>query len=191
MANSPRFTGKLKTWNHERGFGFITPIDGGQDIFVHVSEMPGGRPPSSLEAVLSFEVALNPQGKKKAIHVRLANQGAAIGARASGRARHTPRDGPSRFKFARFAVVALLVLVAFAGYRQYASRLSPAREESRAVSLPVPPRVSSNFKCDGRTMCSQMTSCQEATYFLNNCPGTKMDGNHDGVPCQEQWCTSR
>ena len=44
------------------------------------------------------------------------------------------------------------------------------------------------FKCDGRIYCSQMTSCEEATYFLKNCPGTKMDGNNDGVPCEKQWC---
>ena len=46
----------------------------------------------------------------------------------------------------------------------------------------------SNFTCDGREYCSQMTSCEEATYFINNCPNTKMDGNHDGVPCESQWC---
>jgi hypothetical protein len=40
-----------------------------------------------------------------------------------------------------------------------------------------------------RTWCSQMTSCAEATWFINHCPGTKMDGNHDGVPCEQQWCT--
>lgn len=45
-----------------------------------------------------------------------------------------------------------------------------------------------SFTCDGRKHCSQMTSCAEATYFSNNCPGTKMDGNHDGVPCEKQWC---
>ncbi|QOP42547.1 excalibur calcium-binding domain-containing protein [Sulfurimonas sediminis] len=33
-----------------------------------------------------------------------------------------------------------------------------------------------------------MTSCEEATYFINNCPNTKMDGDHDGVPCERQWC---
>jgi len=44
------------------------------------------------------------------------------------------------------------------------------------------------FKCDGRTHCSQMTSCEEATFFLKNCPDTKMDGNNDGVPCEKQWC---
>jgi hypothetical protein len=46
----------------------------------------------------------------------------------------------------------------------------------------------SSFTCDGREHCSQMTSCEEATYFINNCPNTKMDGNNDGVPCERQWC---
>lgn len=46
----------------------------------------------------------------------------------------------------------------------------------------------SRFHCDGRTYCSQMTSCEEATFFINNCPNTKMDGNRDGVPCEKQWC---
>ena len=44
------------------------------------------------------------------------------------------------------------------------------------------------YRCDGRTHCSHMTSCEEAKFFLKNCPGTKMDGNNDGVPCERQWC---
>lgn len=44
------------------------------------------------------------------------------------------------------------------------------------------------YRCDGRTYCSQMTSCDEAKFFLKNCPGVKMDGNNDGVPCERQWC---
>jgi len=44
------------------------------------------------------------------------------------------------------------------------------------------------YRCDGRTYCSQMTSCEEATFFLRNCSGTKMDGDNDGVPCERQWC---
>ena len=45
-----------------------------------------------------------------------------------------------------------------------------------------------SFSCDGRQHCSQMTSCDEATYFNKNCPNTKMDGNNDGIPCEQQWC---
>jgi hypothetical protein len=44
-----------------------------------------------------------------------------------------------------------------------------------------------SFKCDGRTHCSQMRSYEEAVFFLRNCPGVKMDGNHDGIPCEQQF----
>ena len=46
----------------------------------------------------------------------------------------------------------------------------------------------SSFTCDGRKHCSQMTSCAEATYFVQHCPNTKMDGNNDCIPCEQQWC---
>ena len=42
----------------------------------------------------------------------------------------------------------------------------------------------SSFKCDGRQHCSQMNSRAEAEFFVRNCPNTKMDGDHDGVPCE-------
>ena len=32
-----------------------------------------------------------------------------------------------------------------------------------------------------------MTSCEEATFFLRNCPGVKMDGDRDGVPCVDGY----
>lgn len=40
------------------------------------------------------------------------------------------------------------------------------------------------FRCDGRQYCSQMNSRAEAEFFLANCPNTKMDGDHDGTPCE-------
>jgi len=43
------------------------------------------------------------------------------------------------------------------------------------------------FACDGRQHCSQMRSYEEAKYFLDNCPNTKMDGDHDGIPCEQQF----
>lgn len=44
--------------------------------------------------------------------------------------------------------------------------------------------MGSSFKCDGRQYCSQMNSRAEAEYFVKNCPNTKMDGDQDGVPCE-------
>lgn len=45
-----------------------------------------------------------------------------------------------------------------------------------------------SYHCDGRTRCSQMKSCEEATFFIKNCPDTKMDGDNDNIPCESQWC---
>jgi hypothetical protein len=33
-----------------------------------------------------------------------------------------------------------------------------------------------------------MRSCAEATWFVRNCPDTKMDGDHDGLPCEQDIC---
>lgn len=46
----------------------------------------------------------------------------------------------------------------------------------------------STFKCSGKIYCSEMSSCAEAKFYLRNCPGTKMDGDNDGIPCENQWC---
>ncbi|WP_424893851.1 excalibur calcium-binding domain-containing protein [Acinetobacter courvalinii] len=40
------------------------------------------------------------------------------------------------------------------------------------------------FRCDGRQHCSQMNSRAEAEFFIKNCPDTKMDGDNDGIPCE-------
>ena len=63
---------------------------------------------------------------------------------------------------------------------------APPLQEKAATAQP---RASGGFTCDGRTHCSQMKSCAEAKYFLANCPGVKMDGNGDGIPCEQQWCS--
>lgn len=75
--------------------------------------------------------------------------------------------------------------------QEVASEQVQVRDE-RPESPPAVEAESSAFRCDGRTHCSQMTSCEEAKYFLEHCPGVKMDGDHggrgDGIPCEEQWC---
>lgn len=57
------------------------------------------------------------------------------------------------------------------------------RDNASAVT-----QTTSQVGCDGRTHCSQMRSCAEAEFFIRNCPNTKMDGDGDGRPCEQQWC---
>jgi hypothetical protein len=92
----------------------------------------------------------------------------------------------------RFVIVVILGLLAWQGYQSYHAVTAKTAEQPESSTPSTPATLSSpvaQYKCDGRTHCSQMTSCEEATYFLRNCPGVKMDGNNDGVPCEQQWCT--
>ncbi|MEO8278381.1 MAG: cold shock and DUF1294 domain-containing protein [Ideonella sp.] len=61
-----RFNGTLKAWNDERGFGFIEPTLGGQDLFVHIKEFPSGTGRPAVGQLLSFEVETSSNGRKKA-----------------------------------------------------------------------------------------------------------------------------
>ena len=39
--------------------------------------------------------------------------------------------------------------------------------------------------CGEKRRCSQMSSCEEAQFYLNVCGVKKLDRNHDGVPCDK------
>ena len=186
-----RFEGTLKSWNDGKGFGFISPSQGGQDIFVHISEYrAGGRP--MLNEALTFEVTLNPQGKKCAVNVQSVNvQQYAYPPDRSHRPVRVSRSGSSSRSGLKTVVALLLVAaVGWQGYAHYKKGAVPKATSAGATQLDMAPSraAMSYFSCDGRKHCSQMTSCAEATYFLKNCPGTKMDGDNDGVPCEEQHC---
>lgn len=201
-----RHEGRLTQWNDERGFGFIEAEQGGDAVFVHVSALASadramGQRPRTGER-LSFEVATDAKGRKQAKHVvrlDVAAKAERDRSSASVAARRRSVREPANHWLGRLLFIVLLAALAAGGWRWWQA-YGPAAVARRAAAAEVtvnqtpesapattPART---FHCDGRTHCSQMTSCEEATYFLRNCPGTKMDGNHDGVPCEQQWCAS-
>lgn len=65
-----RLCGILRSWNDERGFGFIEPAKGGKDIFVHIQAFPPGSGRPMIGQILTFEIGLGPNGKKRAHSVQ-------------------------------------------------------------------------------------------------------------------------
>ncbi|HXU66691.1 MAG TPA: cold-shock protein [Casimicrobiaceae bacterium] len=60
-------TGTVKWFNDAKGFGFITPADGGKDLFAHFSAIQGNGFKSLQEGQqVSFDVTNGPKGPQAA-----------------------------------------------------------------------------------------------------------------------------
>jgi len=86
--------GAVKWFNSSKGFGFITPEEGGEDIFVHQSAVnsEGFRTLCDGEQV-QFDV-IQEDGKEKAINVAAPGGGFVKGDRGRGRRAPEPRKWP-------------------------------------------------------------------------------------------------
>ncbi|HQS83176.1 MAG TPA: excalibur calcium-binding domain-containing protein [Thiobacillus sp.] len=85
----------------------------------------------------------------------------------------------------------LVILIAIGAWKYNEKQPTPHFDEASASSRKsglaepvVQASAPRSFNCDGRVYCSDMTSREEAEYFTRNCPGTKMDGDLDGNPCE-------
>lgn len=208
-----RTQGTLIKWNDDRGFGFAKTRDTGMDVFAHVSEFPrGGRRPQ-IGDLLSFEIVSGDDGRKRAraivFEVPATDRAdftlAPIDRRASKpqpspppRAPRETHARPRRPEHARrergvsgLIGAAVFVCIVLLGGHQLieafrtTTYVPPPATPSQTAS---PLSASTAASCDGRTHCSQMRSCADAKWVLRNCPNTAMDGDHDGVPCETQWC---
>lgn len=69
-----RQTGTVKFFNAQKGFGFITPDEGGKDVFVHVTAVERSGMGSLNEGMrISFETEPDKRGKgPKAVNLQQA-----------------------------------------------------------------------------------------------------------------------
>ena len=185
-----RTHGTIVRWNDERGFGFVRPAGQRHDVFVHISELgKTGRPPQVGE-LISFDIQHH-DGKPRAVNVRRTATMAGITA-PSTRPEKPERRGS--LPIVQWLIYAAIALIAVSWARPHWGTLTqwlPLARHSAPAAAPratAKPASSAAYECAGRIHCSQMRSCAEAKFFLAHCPGVKMDGNGDGVPCEAQWC---
>ena len=104
-----RFDGTIKSWDDERGFGFIEPDQGGQDIFVHIKAFKGLRERPQASQRVSFQIELGPQGKKRALNAELIRQARPLRNRSS-------KSGSAQWGTATLFAIPVFGVVLFLGY---------------------------------------------------------------------------
>jgi cold shock CspA family protein len=169
-----RYQGRIKTWKQDKGFGFIAPNGGGADVFVHISALDfrSASPPQGT--LVTYELATDERGRRQAIGVKLVN------------AAQEPRRHGSRWSAA-----AMLVLLSAIGYGAY--RITQDERAVPVMHQRAPETGAAieehGFKCSPeKNSCSRMTSCAEARFHMYRCGVQGMDGDNDGIPCEQQWC---
>ena len=66
----------------------------------------------------------------------------------------------------------------------------PHKEPAGQLPYSDAPASSAQFKCEAKRYCGQMTSCEEARFYLTQCGVRSLDGDGDGIPC-ESMCGGR
>lgn len=191
--------GKIKTYNEDKGFGFIQITEKRKDLFFHISDFPNKQHPPKIGERLKFSI-FNDNGRMKAIDIirldlRIEEIQKLSYHRPQNHAQISKKKRPkkNRFNFINFLVgffifsVFLAILIPFLSgiYKRETLKrqiATPTEKSSLSQSNSV-----SKYSCDGRIHCSEMKSYDEALFFINNCPGTKMDGDGDGDPCEGQF----
>ncbi|MES2683736.1 MAG: cold shock domain-containing protein [Pseudomonadota bacterium] len=170
-----RYQGKIAAWNDARGFGFIDWNGGNDRVFVHISAFPAQSRKPSIGDIVTYEVLKDEKGQFKAFNVVFT--------------RFSIEPAPSRQSHSwrpllRLAAIIALVAIGCMAFMKKASESVSASESLLAAE----PLQDQTFRCEGKTHCTHMSSCAEATFYQQNCPGTEMDGDGDGVLCESQWC---
>ncbi|MFW1759899.1 cold shock domain-containing protein [Acinetobacter guillouiae] len=191
--------GIIKTYNEEKGFGFIQIEDQKKDLFFHIKDFPNKQQLPQIGEKLKFRIVSDNNGKMKAENIiRLDLKVKEINSistyRTSYRSNRKPKE--KKFNFISLLIglvifsIFLAILLPFLSdiYQRETLKRQVAEPTNRASSsMNTNTNVTSKYSCDGRVHCSQMKSYDEAVFFINNCPGTKMDGDGDGDPCEGQF----
>ena len=64
-------TGTITTWKNDRGFGFITPDQGGQQVFFHISDLSNYQARPGEQMKVSFTLGYDQHQRPRATNIRL------------------------------------------------------------------------------------------------------------------------
>ncbi len=68
-THKPMNSGKIKFWNDEKGYGFITPDNGGNDVFLHIKSFKRSSQRPEIGHLVSYDTTQGNKGRLQAVNV--------------------------------------------------------------------------------------------------------------------------
>ena len=66
-----RINGKIKHWNRQKAYGFITPESGEDDVFIHIRAFQNNSHKPAIGQQVTFEMSTDKRGRPCAANVTL------------------------------------------------------------------------------------------------------------------------
>jgi hypothetical protein len=157
--------------------------------------------------VIHYQISFDANGKARAVNARIEGvsqdlalvpleqkRKRALASSTQGRSYRNASMSVSKPR-RRFGLFPILIFIGAAITGIYDKILKEKTSSEPVVEAPLveqtdeipPSNQTEQFQCQGKTRCTEMTSYEEAVFYLHNCPGTKMDGDGDGEPCERQF----
>jgi len=185
--------GKLIRWVDAKGFGFIKPENGNGDIFIHISALKGMERKPIIGDIIHYEIMTDTNNKVRAVNAKIEGVRQVLTLEPIKHKRKseisyrtkpvTPRKTvkpKNRFKLLPAIIIGIAVFI-YSKFSEETPITTHAPQKIKHI------RAVERFQCQGKVWCTEMTSYEEAVFYLRNCPGTKMDGDGDGIPCERQF----
>ena len=109
----PLLTGVLKTWKEDRGFGFISPHNGGRDVFIHISALGESSRRPVPGDIIHYQLVRDKNGKFRAINASIEGVAKEFG-KTMGAGKAKPK---SVMLIASFIILLAVIAVAAFVYR--------------------------------------------------------------------------
>ena len=175
--------GNLKRWNDDKGFGFINSDGGKRDIFIHISALKRMSRRPVAGDIITYQVDTDNDGKQRAVNAKIEG---VTEVNLNYRRKYVKQKRANNWIFKSLSIALILGFIVYGKYMKNSNT-------QEKVATPISPyateeQSAADYSCEGKVYCSEMTSCDEAKFYLRNCPDTKMDGDGDGIPCESQWC---
>lgn len=61
----------------------------------------------------------------------------------------------------------------------------PTRQKTQKAKPKKTTSSQSGFTCGGKRKCAEMSSCEEAYFYLKQCGLKRLDRDKDGIPCEK------